>query len=168
LRLRTRSRRFPAAPLVTKDTSDAIGHAVRGRGLFEPLASVPVENRDQRWVCPSARRVQQASREQEGVLSHREVHVGPKEARMLAGIRRGRVRKVDFLGRPIHARHDAADADPRRQQEFCGLTRGRRASGELVPKHRPVIRDLKLDPAGLVDQALIATEAFVRGTERRT
>ena len=37
-----------------------------------------------------------------------------------------------------------------------------------LAKHRPVIPDLELDPAGLVDQALVATETFIRGAERRT
>ena len=136
--------RLSTAQLVTEDASDSIGDAVRARRLFEPLRSVPIEDRDERGVRANARRLQQGSREDEGVLPDREVHARPEETGMLAGIRRGRVRKVDFLRRPIHASRRGR-RDPRRQQEFCGLARHRRAASKLVAKHRPLISDLQLD-----------------------
>src|SRR4051812_30388024 len=75
---------------------------------------------------------------------------------------------MDFLRRPINAGDDAPGADPRGQKEFGGLARGRTTPGKLMAEHRGVISDLEIDPAGLVNQALVSTQTFVRGTERRT
>src|SRR3954452_19344611 len=121
------------------------------RHLSEPVCSVAIEKGDQRRVGPSARRLQQAMRENDRVLAHGEMDVSPKETSMVGGIGGGRVREVNFVWRPVDPCDHASCTNPRGEKEFCGLPWGRRAAGQLVTKNRSVTPDLQIDTAGLVD-----------------
>jgi hypothetical protein len=93
--------------------------------------------------------------------------IATKEANVFAAIQWSWVREMNFLGRPINARHDAPGAKPRRQQEFRCLARGSPTASQLVAKNHRVLSEFQIDPVCLVDQALIAAETFVRGAERQ-